>query len=141
VDIPVPSLAERGDDIYVLVNHFLSKFSKAMHRVQPTLTDDALGALRRYAWPGNVRELENLIQRLVVIVDHDPIEITDLPNAMRFSLTMEGAPNRTLAEVEHEHIMNVLAMTHDNKTKAAEILGINRKTLREKLKRMEDGEE
>jgi len=139
VDIAVPPLAERGDDILTLINHFLSKFSKAMQRTPPNLSDEALRALRTHFWPGNVRELENLIQRLVVIVDHDPIEATDLPDSMRFSLPREGSVNRTLAEVEYEHIMNVLAMTRDNKTRAAEILGINRKTLREKLKRMESG--
>jgi len=140
VDIAVPNLSERGDDVLVLVHHFLSKFSKAMHRTPPNLTDEVLQAFRRYDWPGNVRELENLIQRLVVIVDHDPIVVTDLPDTMRFSLPKEGGVNRSLVEVEYEHIQNVLAMTGDNKTRAAEILGINRKTLREKLKRMEGRE-
>jgi transcriptional regulator with PAS, ATPase and Fis domain len=137
IDINVPPLSERGDDMLVLINHFLAEFSKAMHREPPTLSDEALQALRRHDWPGNVRELENLIQRLVVIVDHDTIEITDLPETMRFSLPREGSVNRTLEEVELEHIRNVLVMTGDNKTRAAEILGINRKTLREKLKRFE----
>ncbi len=136
VDISVPPLNERGDDILVLLNHFLGKFSDAMNRTIPTLSDDALQALRHYAWPGNVRELENLVQRLVVIVDHDPIEITDLPESMRFILPREGGVDRSLADVEKEHISNVLAMTRNNKTRAAEVLGINRKTLREKLKRM-----
>ncbi|MEF2230602.1 MAG: sigma-54 dependent transcriptional regulator [Pseudodesulfovibrio sp.] len=136
VDIRVPALAERGDDILVLVNHFLTKFSKTMHRTPPQLTDDALAVLRGYAWPGNVRELENLIQRLVVIVDHDPIGVADLPESMRFCLPREGGGNRSLAEVEGEHIQRVLTMTGGNKTRAAEVLGINRKTLREKLRRM-----
>lgn len=139
VDIPVPPLAERGDDILTLVNYFLSRFSKAMHRTPPTLSDEVLRALRGHFWPGNVRELENLIQRIVVIVDHDPIEITDLPDSMRFALPREGSVNRSLSEVETEHINNVLTMTKGNKTRAAEILGINRKTLREKLKRLEEG--
>ncbi|WP_319584059.1 sigma-54 dependent transcriptional regulator [uncultured Pseudodesulfovibrio sp.] len=137
IDINVPPLSERGDDILVLINHFLADFSKAMHRRPPIISDEALHALRRFDWPGNVRELENLIQRLVVIVDHDTIEVTDLPETMRFSLPREGSVNRTLEEVELEHIRNVLVMTGDNKTRAAEILGINRKTLREKLKRFE----
>ena len=136
VDIRVPSLCERGDDILVLVNHFLTKFAKTMHRTPPHLTDDALAVLRGYAWPGNVRELENLIQRLVVIVDHDPIDVADLPESMRFCLPREGGGTRSLAEVEGEHIQHILTMTGGNKTRAAEILGINRKTLREKLKRM-----
>jgi DNA-binding NtrC family response regulator len=138
VDIPVPSLAERGDDILILISNFLVKFSKTMQCPTPRITDEALTALSNYSWPGNVRELENLIQRMVVIVDHDPIEVTDLPPNMRFSLPMEERVDRSLAEVEQEHIKNVLIMTDNNKTRAAEILGINRKTLREKLKRMEE---
>lgn len=137
VDIMVPSLAERGDDVLVLVNHFLTKFCKAMHRTPPQLTDEALAVLRDYVWPGNVRELENLIQRLVVIVDHDIIDVADLPDSMRFCLSRGGVGNRSLAEVESEHIQHVLVMTGGNKTRAADILGINRKTLREKLKRIE----
>lgn len=137
VDITVPPLCERGDDILVLINHFLKKFAKAMHRTAPSLSDEALTALRDYGWPGNVRELENLIQRLVVIVDHDPIGIADLPDTMRFCLPKDGRVDRSLAEVEREHIISVLAMVRNNKTRAAEILGINRKTLREKLKRMD----
>lgn len=138
VDIMVPTLSERGDDILVLIHFFLEKFAKAMKRPTPGLSDAALDSLRRYSWPGNVRELENLIQRLVVIVDHDPIEATDLPENMRFSLPRPLRLDRSLVEVETEHITNVLTMTGNNKTRAAEILGINRKTLREKLKRIED---
>ena len=137
IDIPVPALKERGDDILALINHFLAKFSKAMRRTPPVLSDDALNALRNHPWPGNVREMENLIHRLVVIVDRNVIEVSDLPEDMRFSLPVSGRVDRTLDEVEAEHILNVLSMTGDNKTRAAEILGINRKTLREKLKRIE----
>jgi len=136
VDIHVPSLAERGDDILLLINSFLTKFSASMQRPTPSFSDDALQALRSHGWPGNVRELENLIQRLVVIADNDVIGMNDLPGSMRFSLSMGGRVDRPLAEVEHEHIMNVLAMTGNNKSQAADILGINRKTLREKLKKM-----
>ncbi|NDV18507.1 response regulator [Pseudodesulfovibrio sp. JC047] len=136
IDIPVPPLRERGDDILALINHFLKKFSKAMRRNPPVLSDETLNALRNHPWPGNVREMENLIHRLAVIVDRDIIEVTDLPEDMRFSLPAGGRIDRSLEEVEAEHILNVLAMTRDNKTRAAEILGINRKTLREKLKRM-----
>ncbi len=141
VDIPVPSLAERGDDILVLVSNFLVKFSQSMQRPTPSMTDEALQALRNYSWPGNVRELENLIQKLVVIVDHDPIEVNDLPPNMRFSLPVDTRVDRSLADVEREHIKNVLVMTNNNKTRAAEVLGINRKTLREKLKRMEGAQQ
>jgi len=136
VDIHVPTLSERGDDILVLINTFLAKFAAAMQRPAPSISDEAVQALRRHSWPGNVRELENLIQRLLVIVDHDPIEVTDLPETMRFCLPMTGRVDRPLAEVEQEHIINVLTLVGNNKSHAADILGINRKTLREKLKKM-----
>ncbi|MCK5032538.1 MAG: sigma-54-dependent Fis family transcriptional regulator, partial [Calditrichia bacterium] len=85
-------------------------------------------------WPGNVRELENVIQRIVVMTDGDLIEVPDLPSLMRFSALQSTGFNRTLTAVEIEYIENVLTSVKGNKTKAAEILGIDRKTLREKLK-------
>jgi len=136
VEIHLPSLAERGDDILMLANHFLRKFAEDMNREIPRMTDEALDALAQYAWPGNVRELENLLQRLVIIGDGPVIDITDLPESMRFSISRGRHGDKTLAEVEAEHIRGVLARIGDNKTRAAEILGIDRKTLREKLKRL-----
>ena len=136
VEIRLPSLAERGDDILMLANHFLRKFAQDMNREALRMTDEALNSLAQYAWPGNVRELENLLQRLVIVGDGPVIDITDLPESMRFSITRGGHGDKTLAEVESEHIRAVLARTGDNKTRAAEILGIDRKTLREKLKRL-----
>ena len=136
MEIRLPSLAERGDDILKLANHFLHKFAGDMNREAPRLTDEALEALSQYAWPGNVRELENLLQRLVIVCDGPVIDITDLPGSMRFTIARSRHGDKTLAEVEAEHIRAVLARTGDNKTRAAEILGIDRKTLREKLKRL-----
>ncbi len=136
IEIRLPSLNERREDILPLVDHFMRKFSAEVNRPVPTLSDSALAALDQYPWPGNVRELENLIQRLVVICDGSCIDITDLPESMRFSITRHRHGDKTLAEVEAEHIRHVLARTGDNKTRAAEILGIDRKTLREKLKRL-----
>ena len=102
----------------------------------PRFSDDALRVLVKYHWQGNVRELENLIQRLVVIKDNDLIEVADLPVSMKFSVNRKKEINRTLTEVEAEHIRNVLVSVNGNKTKAAEILGVDRKTLRAKLKRI-----
>ena len=79
IDIPVPPLREREGDLMSLIHYFLSKFSKEMHRSIPEFTDNALQAIRNYSWPGNVRELENLIQRLMVVVDADRIDVIDLP--------------------------------------------------------------
>lgn len=136
IEIRLPSLAERGDDILMLASHFLRKFAKDMGREVPRLSDEALQSLSQYAWPGNVRELENLLQRLVIICDGPVIDVTDLPESMRFTIARSRHGDKTLAEIEADHIRGVLARHGDNKTRAAEILGIDRKTLREKLKRL-----
>lgn len=136
LDIGIPPLHKRGDDILLLVNYFSKKFSKEMNRPVPVFSDNALLMLKNYNWPGNVRELENLIQKLVVLIDKDSIDVVDLPPAMRFRVSPEKKASRSLAQVEAEHILNVLASVGDNKTRAAAILGIDRKTLREKIKKI-----
>jgi DNA-binding NtrC family response regulator len=134
ITIDLPALRDRDDDVLLLTQHFLGRFSSQAKRPTPRLTNRAIEALREYSWPGNVRELQNVLQRLVVMSDDDELDATALPIAMRFSLPRERKLDRTLAEVEREHIEAVLASVRGNKTRAAEILGINRKSLREKLK-------
>lgn len=137
INIPILPLRERADDILLLAHHFATRYAKEHGKPTPKFSDNALQVLRNYHWPGNVRELENVIQRLVVMTDGDIIEVSDLPSLMRFSALRETGLNRTLAEVEAEYIRNVLASVNGNKTKAAEILGIDRKTLRDKLKKLQ----
>jgi DNA-binding NtrC family response regulator len=137
ITIVIPPLRERKDDILLLAHHFLTQFAAESGKATPRFSDEALQSLQSYNWPGNVRELENVIQRLVVMTDGDLIEVPDLPSLMRFSALRNTGFTRTLAEVENEYISNVLASVDGNKTKAAEILGIDRKTLREKFKRAE----
>jgi DNA-binding NtrC family response regulator len=134
INIHIPPLRERRDDILLLTNYFSSKYAREMGKAAPQFSDDALEVLRNYYWPGNVRELENVVQRIVVMSEGDQVEVPDLPSLMRFSALREKGLNRTLAEVEIEYISNVLASVGGNKTKASQILGIDRKTLREKLK-------
>lgn len=142
IDIPVPTLRERDDDILLLINHFVNKFAKELGRPPHLFTDNALQAMRNYHWPGNVRELENLIQRLVVIVDGESIRVADLPPHMRYSINISAprAEHRTLSQVEIDHIKKILLSVNENKTRAAELLGIDRKTLRKKLQRVETKE-
>lgn len=135
LSISVPPLRERGDDILLLIHHFTEIYSNELGKPVPRFSDDSLRALKNYTWPGNVRELENVIQRLVVMTDGKMIDVPDLPSLMRFSALRENGLDRSLAEVEAEHIRNVLASVDGNKTRAAEILGIDRKTLRQKLKK------
>ncbi|HHI03026.1 MAG TPA: sigma-54-dependent Fis family transcriptional regulator [candidate division Zixibacteria bacterium] len=132
--IDVPPVSERENDILLLCQHNVTKFARESGKVPPRFTDRALNILKNYSWPGNVREIENLMQRLIVMTDNDLIDAPDLPSFMRFSASKKAGLNRTLAQVEYEHIKNVLTSVGGNKTRAAEILGIDRKTLREKLK-------
>jgi DNA-binding NtrC family response regulator len=132
--IGIPPLRNRDDDILLLTHHFAEQFADEFGKTCPRFSDKALTLLSNYYWPGNVRELENVIQRIVVMTEGDVIEVTDLPSLMRFSALRGTRLDRTLADVEAEYIRNVLASAGGNKTRAAEILGIDRKTLREKLR-------
>jgi len=138
ITIFMPPLRERGNDILILARHFAANFAAELGKPVPRFSDKALQSLRSYDWPGNVRELENVIQRLVVMTDGDLIDVPDLPCLMRFSALRKTGFTRTLAEIEAEYIGNVLESVDGNKTHAADILGIDRKTLRQKLKNIKD---
>ncbi len=134
IPLHLPPLRERDGDVVLLARHFTAKLSEDLDRPPPRLSDRVLEIFRRYAWPGNVRELENVVQRLVVMAEGDTIDAPDLPSHMRFSAA-GAAPDltRTLKEVETAHVRAVLESVGGNKTRAAQILGIDRKTLRAKL--------
>jgi len=135
IGIEIPPLRERGNDIFLLINHFSSKFAQEIGKTAPRFSDKALEVLRGYRWPGNVRELENVIQRIVLMSEDECIDAPDLPSLMRFSALRSNGCERTLADVEAEYIRHVLIKVNGNKTRASEILQIDRKTLREKLKK------
>ena len=140
IPILIPPLRDRKGDVSVLTHFFVEKYAKEAAMDKPDLTDKLLNALNAYDWPGNVRELENIVQRLVVMNDGEQIDVTDLPPMMRFSICQDGNLKKTLKQVELDHIQLILATTNGNKSKAAEILNIDRKTLRERLKTIdEDG--
>ncbi len=134
ISITVPPLRERPEDIALLIAHFAGKFAEEIGRRAPVFTDEVLRTFMEYAWPGNIRELENLMQRLVVMTDGLKIEIPDLPSVMRFSVMPGTVPFRSLVEEEAAYIRRVLASVGGNKSRAAEILRIDRKTIRDKLK-------
>ncbi len=136
VDIYVPPLRERPEDILPLVNHFLDKYAREMGLPPPGLSDRAIENLNHYKWPGNVRELENLTQRLLVNANSDIFDVADLPGSMHRGARPNVDASKTLAAVEADHILQIIESTDGNKTRAASILGIDRKTLREKLKRI-----
>ncbi|KAB5491532.1 MULTISPECIES: sigma-54-dependent transcriptional regulator [Flagellimonas] len=133
VSIVVPPLRERVTDIHLLVDRFLQKYGVEYRDRLVRISPEALKILERYPWPGNIRELENVVQRAVIMCDGQ-VEVKHLPEQVKYKIDFSEETLRPLKEVEKEHITKVLASTGNNKTKAAEILGIDRKTLREKLK-------
>jgi DNA-binding NtrC family response regulator len=135
ISIDLPSLREREDDVLLLLDFFLNKYVRELGRAPMQFSKKALKSLADYAWPGNVRELQNLVHRLVIMADENTIDTPDLPENFRFSATRTRGLNRSLAEIEREYIHDVLAANKNNISQSAQILGIDRKTLREKIKK------
>ncbi len=136
VNIEMPTLRERKDDIPLLVHFFLRKHGAELTHT-PKVTESAMDILIRHSWPGNVRELENVIQR-ALIMGRGSIDIRDLSNYLKVAEPEQRESStstfRTLKDQEREYILKVLDSVSQNKTKAAEILGIDRKTLGQKIK-------
>lgn len=143
IEIRMPPLRERRDDIPLLVEAFLRKCAEASRKAVKGITEAALALLMDYAWPGNVRELENVIERAVTLARGEKIIPEDLPPAVQGSRgerrVIDEAAERTLPlhEVEREYILRVLEKTGGNKYQAAQVLGIDRKTLYRKLAEIE----
>ena len=147
IPIEVPPLRSRRDDISLLANHFLHRIGTEKGKLVKGFRSEALERLRGYDWPGNVRELENLIERLVVLRDGDEISVDDLPPKLqRSSGPSFGMPpigpdgidfNETVDQVETHMILQALRQTKWNKNRAAQLLGLNRTTLLEKIKKKE----
>ena len=135
ISIELPPLRDRGDDVFLLVNFYLAKYVRELGKKPMKFTPKALKALKDYSWPGNVRELQNLIQRLVIMADEPTLDVPDLPESFRYSAMRTRGLNRTLEDVERDYIMDVFAANDKNISRTAEKLGIDRKTLRERLRR------
>lgn len=134
VRIRVPPLRERIGDIRLLARHFLRRYNERYGQ-QAWLTESGLQALESYRWPGNVRQLQHLMERLCILAPHGRIDEEAVRSAIQ---AMEGRQkvSESLAEAEAEQIRRVLAATRGNKSQAAKILGIERKTLYRKLEKM-----
>lgn len=143
IELRLPPLRERREDIPILVDAFLKKCAAARGRQVKGLSEPALAMLADYAWPGNVRELENVIERAVTLSHGDMIGAEDLPiqvqGARGDRRILDEAAERTLPlhEVEKEYIVKILEKTGGNKYQAAHVLGIDRKTLYRKLAEIE----
>lgn len=136
ITIHIPPLRERKDDIPLLIDHFNRKFSAESNKKPLKFPHKILSLLKTYSWPGNIRELENFIHRIVIMSDIK-VDIDDIPSYMKMTIQPSElySLTETLAQVEKKYIEKVLDSVNNNKTKAAAILGIDRKTLREKLKK------
>ncbi|QED37698.1 sigma-54-dependent Fis family transcriptional regulator [Antarcticibacterium arcticum] len=132
VNIEIPPLRERKKDIIPIAEMLLKKYSLEYNKPKIRIAPKALDILVRHSWPGNVRELENIIQRSI-IMSEDVINVSNLPEYLKYPEPREDDLSKTLKEIEKDHILKVLASVENNKTKAAEILQIDRKTLRQKL--------
>lgn len=146
IPIEMPPLRERKEDIPLLIHHFLDKMNTEKGRSISGITPQAMALLTDYDWPGNVRELENLIERLCVLRDHGAIDVADLPKPFhRQAPTAEVlAPKLPLAGLDFREVVNrfesdliqqALKRTKGNKNQAAQLLGLNRTTLLEKMKK------
>lgn len=147
IPLHLPPLRERKQDVMALVAAFLEKCYRLMGRSPMTISRRALEALEQYAWPGNVRELENLVERLVALTEGDVINIEDLPVEMSgqsivagdicLELTEQGMDMvAAIVEIERTLITQALVLAGGVKARAAALLGVNRTTLVEKMRRM-----
>ena len=133
VSVHLPPLRERLEDLPLLADHFLQKYAGENEKTIPRISSEVLDLMINYQWPGNVRELENVIERAVTLSHHSVILPEDLPHPLRIETTkthIGSLPSHIpLSELEKRYITKVLEETGGNKKKAAEILGIDRRTL------------
>jgi DNA-binding NtrC family response regulator len=139
IRIDLPPLRERTEDIPILIEHFMRKFSEQIHRKLEGIEPEALDALTNYHWPGNIRELEHTIERAVLLGKEARIGLQDFPpslvarNDHVLPLADAIAKSYTLKDLEKEYIMRVMETVGGNKTEAAKTLGVDRTTLYRKL--------
>jgi DNA-binding NtrC family response regulator len=132
VTIDLPPLKDRNEDILPLAEHFLKRYAKDNKKSIKNFSPEVVEFMLNYSWPGNVRELENMVERGVILSKDKDITLAEFPHDVIHPGPVEG---KTIEDVEKNHIVNVLEETKGNITKAAKILGIQRMTLYNKLKK------
>lgn len=138
IPIHLPALRERKEDIILLAEHFLNKFKYKRKRDLKGFANETIQAMINYDWPGNVRELENVIERAVIFEEGDYIYSSSLPANIRKTAPKKETTAykiQTLEDVERDHIEKALIFTNWNRTQTAKLLGIDRKTLYDKIKK------
>lgn len=137
MDIELPPLRERIGDLPLIANEFLHQFNEKNNKQVKGFSQECLALMRDYKWPGNIRELKNLVERAVILCQHDTIELQHLPRHMFLPTQQTQGESielgKPLHEIERDIIFKTLEMTNNNKTKAAQILGISLKTMHNKL--------
>jgi two-component system NtrC family response regulator/two-component system response regulator HydG len=148
IEVQIPPLRERTDDIPLLAQHFLTKYAKANGKEVVGFTDAALGAMLHHPWPGNVRELENAIERAVVLSNEKILDaahfprlghgVPDSPGDAGTSLGVT-IPGSSMAEIEREAILRTLESVGRSTSRAAEILGISPRKIQYRLREYQEG--
>ena len=153
IQLDIPPLRDRGDDIRVLAEHYMTNFRSRLRKDVNTITPEALSAFSSYSWPGNVRELRNVIERAMILEDGDGITTKYLPRGLTgdsrtmSESTADGRPQDpmrlpaagvSLDDVEMSLVRQALERSHGNQTKAAELLNISRDQLRYRMKKLEE---
>ena len=152
VSLTLPPLRERPEDIAVLVDYFIERYSHEVKRIRMDIAQDALQALQAYAWPGNIRELQNAIERAVVLSPEPTITLADLPTEVRYARPLAmGSGNDTAQQVTIDEIRpmaeamdayqralvrKALEVAHDSQTEAAKLLGVPQPSLSRMMRRL-----
>ena len=147
VSLPLPPLRERPEDLPLLIKHFLTSKAEEIGIPEKRIGPEAIDTLLRYPWPGNVREIENVIERLLVLADHDPIVVDDLPESIRSGrvetasiqhqvLRQEKSLTDAVDEFEREIIHAALVEVGFNQTRAADLLSTTRRILKYRMDKL-----
>jgi DNA-binding NtrC family response regulator len=141
VEIKLPSLKERQEDIPLLANHFVDKFRKEMNKGIKGISEEAMRILINYEWKGEVRELENVIERSIIFCSEEYIGINNLPDsfldgASQLTLSLSGSLEDSVKKYERDIIMSTLENNKFNKEKTADDLKVGLSTLYRKLKEL-----
>jgi transcriptional regulator with PAS, ATPase and Fis domain len=134
VRLTVPPLCERASDIPLLVHYFLKRYNER-YKLDTKLTDSGVKAMEEYSWPGNIRQLQHMMERLTILAPSGRIDDAAVRQSIDQMDSRDHASD-SLADTEAEQIRRVMAATNGNKSRAAKVLGIERKTLYRKLERM-----
>ena len=134
MEMNLPALAQRIEDIPLLVSHFCAKFSKKLKKDVKGVSDQVMRLFVNYQWPGNVRELENVMERAFILCSSDTITTDHISLQLKDDSGLENGIEESECALDHDQILNALKQTRWNRSKAAELLGISRRTFYRKLK-------